>query len=180
METSKDNERNEETNTSELRGRGDGAFCSGSRTQDQSCSGHTPRPVRIVVDTNRLIAAILKDGTTKEIFKNASFFVPEHVLVELKRHRTELVRRTTLSLVDFERREKEVRRATRKVSESVYRKYLSIAQVVLTKDDAAVLACCIAINADAIWTHDAHFFKTGKMVTNNDLLHMIKKRVKIG
>lgn len=53
----------------------------------------------LVVDTNILIAALLRDSVTRSLVlqPDEELLLPEHALEELERHRPEIVRRSGLS-----------------------------------------------------------------------------------
>ena len=54
--------------------------------------------MKIVVDTNRIIAALIKDGTTRKILfhKGFEFVTPDFNLTEIYKHKLELLEKTFL------------------------------------------------------------------------------------
>ena len=54
--------------------------------------------MRLVLDTNILIAALIKDSLTREIllFPGFEFLLPEYALEEIAKHRTKIARRARL------------------------------------------------------------------------------------
>ena len=139
--------------------------------------------MKLIIDSNRLFAALIKDSTAREILFEESFefFAPEFIKVEFEKYKSELIDKVGLSeerldllfstifgfvniipeneLISFIKEFKE---------DDIDPKYLSY------------LAACLKIKADGIWTHDPHFFKQEKIkvFTNIDLLKMISKNEK--
>jgi predicted nucleic acid-binding protein len=55
--------------------------------------------MRIMVDTNRIIAAMLKAGTTRNILfdENFEFVTPDYTIMEIREHKDELLKKTKLT-----------------------------------------------------------------------------------
>ncbi len=49
--------------------------------------------MKIVVDTNRIMSALLRDGTSREIiiFGDIEFVTPEHAIEEIKKYKNMLL-----------------------------------------------------------------------------------------
>ena len=60
--------------------------------------------MKIVVDANRVIAALIKESTTREILfdKNIEFYAPEHIKNELEKYRNEIINRIEITEEEFE------------------------------------------------------------------------------
>ena len=58
----------------------------------------------IVIDTNVLIAGILKDSTTRRLLdsKNINFYIPEFAFEEIIKHKLELLNKSELSENEFD------------------------------------------------------------------------------
>ncbi|HLD87498.1 MAG TPA: PIN domain-containing protein [Candidatus Nanoarchaeia archaeon] len=136
--------------------------------------------MKIVIDSNRLIAALLKDSTTREILfsRNFEFIAPEFIREELVKHRQYLMQKiktqedhyvALLSLL-FER----VNMIPKKEYESYFTELRS---EIPDFKDVPYLACCLARKAQGIWTHDPHFLeqKKSKIYTNKELLDILRK-----
>ena len=56
------------------------------------------------MDTNRIIAALVKNGTTRDILfdENFEFFTPDYTLGEIREHQEELMHKTKLSKQEFD------------------------------------------------------------------------------
>src|SRR3989338_9829428 len=60
--------------------------------------------MKIVVDSNRVIASLLKDSTTREILYNRTFdFVaPEFIKVEILKYKKDLMSKASITEEDFD------------------------------------------------------------------------------
>ena len=60
--------------------------------------------MRILVDTNRIIAAMIKAGTTRNILfdENFDFVTPDYTITEIREHEDELLKKTKLTTEEFE------------------------------------------------------------------------------
>ena len=58
----------------------------------------------IVIDTNVLIAGLLKDSTTRRLLvsKNINFYIPEFAFEEIIKHKLELLNKSELSENEFD------------------------------------------------------------------------------
>ena len=60
--------------------------------------------MRIVIDANRIIAALVKESTTRDILfdKNFEFLAPDYTITEIHNHEEELRAKTKLNHEEFE------------------------------------------------------------------------------
>ena len=60
--------------------------------------------MRIVIDANRAIAALIKDSTTRQILFdwNFEFVAPDHILIEIRKHEGSITKSTVISKDEFE------------------------------------------------------------------------------
>jgi len=117
---------------------------------------------RIVVDANRILSALLRDGPTRAALVNtaASLYAPSVLRAEIERHIPEVARRAGIPLQELRAVMDALLRRIRWVPEDAYRPHLASARAALRpKDvkDAHYLACALAVGADAIWSHDLGF-----------------------
>ena len=56
--------------------------------------------MNIVIDNNRLIAALIKDSTTRELILNDiyTFYAPEFISIELKKYQKEIAKKANLNI----------------------------------------------------------------------------------
>ena len=131
--------------------------------------------MKIVVDTNRIIAALVKDSTTRKLLfdRNFEFLTPDYTITEIQEHKDELKTKTNLSNDEFDILLALVFENIVIIPKSDYEIYLDECKNDISdSDDIPVLAVAIATKAEAIWAHDPHFReqKKVKVVTNIDLL----------
>ena len=135
--------------------------------------------MKLVIDTNRIMAGLLKKSTSREIILDNRFifYAPDYIETELFRHREYLMKKAKImesdfdtllhtlleqiTLVPFEDFEQEYPRAIR-IMESI------------DENDAPFLAVGLALRLHGIWTEDRHFlrqdlirvFHTGDLVSD--------------
>lgn len=136
--------------------------------------------MRILIDTNRIIAALTKEGTTREILFDESFeFVtPDHTVSEIEEHKDELKKKAKLTEEEFEILLALFLERITIIPQQEYAAFIDkCKEDISDKSDTPHLAVCFAVNAEGIWTHDPHFKeqKKFKVFTNIDMLNMGKK-----
>ena len=136
--------------------------------------------MKIVVDTNRIIAALVKDSTTRSILfnKNFEFITSDYTIIEIKKHKDELKAKTNLNKEEFGILLALVFEHIMIIPESEYKDFMDeYKNDISDPDDVPILAVAIAVKADGIWAHDPHFKKQKrvKVFTNIDLLKLGEK-----
>lgn len=131
--------------------------------------------MKIIIDSNRVIAALIKDSTTREILldKNFEFFAPEYIKSEIEKYRNEIIGKADIGEEEFEILLSLIFESITIVPQSEYRKFIdTLKKEIQDPKDVAYLAVCLSIKADGIWTHDSHFKeqKKYKIYTNIDML----------
>ena len=60
--------------------------------------------MKVLVDTNRIIAALIRKGTTRDILfdENFEFVTPDFTITEIKEHEDELRKKTKLTKEEFD------------------------------------------------------------------------------
>ncbi len=60
--------------------------------------------MKIVIDANRIIAAIIKDSTTRKILfdRDLEFIAPEYMISEIYKYRAEIQKKAKLTEQEFE------------------------------------------------------------------------------
>ena len=129
--------------------------------------------MKVVIDTNRIIAALLKDNTTRNILLNNQFefITPDHTLKELDKHKEELRNKIGLEIEEFDLLVSLMFEQIEIISESEYKEFFNECYALIEIDDIPFLALALA-NKAPIWTHDAHFSRQSKarVLSNKDLL----------
>jgi len=120
--------------------------------------------MRLVLDANRLFAALIKDSIARKILFHPSleFIAPDYILIELSNHKKELLRKSKLPEDEFDI-------LFQSLFENIiiipleeikpcYKRAMEIMKNI-DPDDAVFLAISICSPNDGIWTEDAHFEK---------------------
>ncbi|MBL7055816.1 hypothetical protein ISS07_02805 [Candidatus Woesearchaeota archaeon] len=133
--------------------------------------------MKIVIDSNRVIAALLKDSTTREILFNSKFefIAPEFLKAEIEKYEAFLIKKTKIRADEFDVLLSIIFERIRLISLKEYEKYIKkLKSEISDPKDIPFLACNLATKAEGIWTHDAHFLKQDKIkaYTNIDLLNL--------
>lgn len=134
--------------------------------------------MKIVIDSNRVIAALIKDSTTREILfnKNFEFFAPEFIENEIEKYKEEILNKAGIPTEEFEILLSLVFEHISIISQSEYNSFFEESEK-YTNDpkDIAYFSVCSLIKAKGIWTHDPHFLKQKKykIFTNIDMIKFI-------
>ena len=134
--------------------------------------------MRIVLDTNAIIASIIKDSSSRETILNPEFdfFARDFSFDEIKKHKNEISAKAGIEDIDillsvlFER--------IRVIPLNEYKKHIEEAVKIIGKadiSDAPFIACALALKAEGIWTEDRHFLIQNKIkiFKTKDLLELI-------
>ncbi len=135
--------------------------------------------MKIVVDSNRIIASLLKDSTTREILYNDEFefFAPEFVMEEIAKYRTEFINKGKITEDEFEALLPLLFERVALIPQGEYAKQLKkLEKAISDPKDIPYIACCLSTKSDGIWTHDPHFLEQNeiKVFTNKDLLNVTR------
>ena len=136
--------------------------------------------MRIVIDSNRVIASLIKDSTTREILfdNHFKFFTPSFIKTEISKYKHEIIKKTGLDEDNFDKLFDVIFEHIAIIPNIEYEKYLDeLSKEVKDKKDLPYFAAFLRINADGIWTHDPHFQeqKRCRILTNIDLLKISGK-----
>jgi predicted nucleic acid-binding protein len=118
--------------------------------------------MKLVVDTNIVIAALLKDSVTRKILLHPlfSFYIPEHAFNEVANHEKALIKKSGLTKHRFH----EVLASLKKhlvivSSEEFIGHYPEAHEAMKDVDetDAPFIALALSFDNDGVWTNDGHF-----------------------
>ena len=135
--------------------------------------------MKLVVDTNRIIAALLKESTSRKILLNTEieFICPDHALSEIREHKEELTKKAGITGEEFETVISLLFERITIHPKQEYSNLITQAQeLIKDKDDAPFLALCIASKPDGIWTDDKHFSEQNKIkvINTSELIELIR------
>lgn len=124
--------------------------------------------MKLVIDTNRLIAALLKESASRSILTSPSFefYTPFELLAEVEKYKNYLLEKTGLDEDEFNDLQDELLENVFLVSRKVYDERIPHAIEVMHDvdvKDAPFLAIGLALGLDGIWSDDKHFAKQGEL-----------------
>lgn len=136
--------------------------------------------MKILVDTNRIIAALVKEGATRNILFDESFefFTPDFTITEIWEHEDEFLKKTNLTKMEFEMLLALIFEKVTTMPLSEYGGFMDECRALISDmDDVPFLAACLAVGAQGIWSHDPHFLEQDrvKVFTNIDMLRVSGK-----
>ena len=134
--------------------------------------------MKIVVDSNRVIASLIKEGTTRKILFDElfEFVAPEFLIQEVYKYKNRL---EEASGMNEEELNLLLAIALKQITIVARAKYISYTKelnsVLEDKRDLPYLAVCLAVQSEGIWTHDTDFLKQKKVkvFTNKDMLKFV-------
>ena len=128
--------------------------------------------MRIVIDSNILFSALIRDSKTRELILNYdnSFLFPSFIFVEMKKYKNELLQKSGLNEKEFN-----------KLLEIILKKVIIVPSEVLNlhkkealkiikdidPDDALFIACSLAYQDSIIWSDDKELKKQDKIKVFN-------------
>lgn len=137
--------------------------------------------MRVVVDTNMVIAALIKDSKAREILASGEFefFSPEFVLEEIEKYKVLIREKSGLSEDELELLISLVFEDIRIVPSYDYETFKEAAMEIMEEDvkDAPYVACYLALKCDGIWTNDPDYSnKEGiKTLSTKELLAKVSE-----
>jgi len=133
--------------------------------------------MRLVIDTNRIMAGLLKESTSRKIIldNHFLFYAPDYIETELFRHREYLMKKAKISDSDFDTLLhillEQITLIPFDTFEPEYSHAIRIMESV-DENDAPFLAVGLALTLDGIWTEDRHFLRQDllKVYHTSDLI----------
>ena len=123
--------------------------------------------MRLIVDTNRIIAALLKDSVSRRIIlhRDAELISIDFSFQEIEKHKRELLEKMRISLSEFNLLLEALKNHLVMLNDAVVQQKMNEAKNIMDKidpDDAPFVAAALATKAE-IWSDDAHFQKQKKI-----------------
>ena len=120
--------------------------------------------MRLIIDTNRIISALLKKGWTREIItsNNLEFYTVDYVMEELKKHTKYILKKTKMNEREFELLFDLVMEKISIVPDKKVKDQMKKAMDIMKEidvNDSSILACALTIPNEGIWTEDKDFDK---------------------
>lgn len=133
--------------------------------------------MKLVVDTNIIISALIKDGINRKILFSPfiDFITPDYSLEELLKYEKVICEKAKLKNNDFQKILKIVFEKVTIIPKKDYMDKLNKAKAMIKDlDDIPFIALYLATNADGIWSNDEHFkTQTGLLVFKTKELALI-------
>lgn len=122
--------------------------------------------MKIVIDTNRIIASLIRDGLSRKIIldKNFEFYTIDNTISEIYKYQEEIIEKANISNDKFEILLGFIFDNIIIIPKEEYESFIN-ESLSLIEDigDVEFIALCSALRADDIWTDDTHFQKQNKV-----------------
>ena len=122
--------------------------------------------MKIVADTNRVIAALIKDSISRKILfnKNFEFISPDYTTTEIHKYEEEIIEKAKVNKEEFEILLSLIFEHIEIIPKEKYQDFLEEAEKIIKDiDDISFIAVSLAIKADGIWSDDPHFLWQDKV-----------------
>ena len=142
--------------------------------------------MKIVIDSNILFAALIKESTTRWIilFLEADFYFPEPLFEEVKKYKKLIEEKSGLNEAEFSQNLKKILEYVSIIPTEDLQKYLEEATKIMEKidpKDSVVLAAALSVKDCIIWSSDKDL--TGqvkaKTVSTKELFIEYKKQISL-
>lgn len=120
--------------------------------------------MKLVIDTNRIMAGLLKESTSREIILDNRFifYAPDYIETELFKHREYLMKKAKMTELNFDNLlHTLLEQITLVPFEDFEHEYPCAIQIMesIDENDAPFLAVGLALRLHGIWTEDRHFLR---------------------
>jgi len=134
--------------------------------------------MNLVIDTNIIISALLKDSFIRKIILNKHFnlITPSYTLSEIMKYKEEIARRTGISELEFDILIDKLFDYIKIINKDYYSGHLEeCSNIIEDKKDIPFLALACLFKCP-IWSDDKHFKKQNKVsiITTKDMIELIK------
>lgn len=121
-----------------------------------------------VVDTNRVIAALIKDSISRKIIYSDKFVLltPNFTKIELAANKNEILEKANLTETAFDNLLSVILGNMYVVDDSIINYKFEEAKKIMDKidpDDTPFIALALALDSDGIWSDDKHFQRQDKV-----------------
>jgi len=125
------------------------------------------KDLKLIVDTNRVFAALVRDGASRNILfhLNARYFTVLFLEEEIMKYKDEIIRKANISEREFFLLFEKIKSNLAFLGDSVVAAHIKEAYRIMKdidQKDTPFIAAALATNAD-IWSDDRHFEKQTKV-----------------
>lgn len=117
--------------------------------------------MRIVIDANMIIAALVRDSKAREIIMSDKFEFasPDFILDEIHKYEDEICEKSGMSKIEFELLMALIFQKISIITADYYEAHKEDAKEIMKEDvkDVPYVACYLALKCDGIWTNDPDF-----------------------
>lgn len=139
--------------------------------------------MKLVVDTNRIIAALVKDGISRKIITHfdGELITIGFSMEELGNHKKEILKKANISETDLEMILNKLFSKMTVLDDRIIDRYMSEAEGVMDSIDSAdmpFIAAALATKSP-VWSDDKHFKKQNKVkvLTTKELVEMLEHKL---
>src|SRR3989338_167874 len=136
--------------------------------------------MNIVVDTNVLISALIRNSTTRKIMieSDCKFYYPEMSLHEIRNYKALILDKSGMNEVEYDELLNRLLKYVTLITDEQIRSKLKNAEMELASidpDDAVFLAAALAIGNCIIWSEDKDFENQDriKILKTKDMLKLL-------
>ncbi len=128
--------------------------------------------MHIVLDTNILFSALIKDSTTRKLILEYEgiFLFPEYIFEEAEKHKDEIFRKSEMSTDEFNKLLALILRKVTIVPYDVLEPYRQEAYELMKNidvNDTLFVACALAYEGSIIWSNDSQLKKQSRIKVIN-------------
>jgi predicted nucleic acid-binding protein len=135
----------------------------------------------LVIDTNILISALIKDSTSRSILTNLkiNFIFPQWGIEEIYLYKYSIMKKAGLTEKEFDILLLRMLKYVRLIPADIFAKFKQEADRIIEKidkNDSAFIATALAFNCP-IWSEDRHFKRQNKIkvITTKDMISYLKQ-----
>ena len=137
--------------------------------------------MKIIVDTNRIIAALIKDSASRKIILSGKveLLTAEFVRGELQNHKKEVRNKVHIKESDLDALLSKFFKRIYVVEDIALKERFEAAKATMDKidpDDTPLIALALAVENDGIWSDDKHFAmqKAIRILNTADMLELLE------
>ena len=136
--------------------------------------------MKIVIDSNILFSALIKDSITRRIILDYEnqFLFPSYIFEEMEIHKTELLTKSKMKEKDFEELLNLLLRKVIIIPNEVLSHYKKEAYQIIKDidpDDAIFIACALAFTDSVLWSDDKKLKQQSKVriINTNEIYSLV-------
>lgn len=141
--------------------------------------------MRIVIDSNVLFSALIRNSKTRKlILEYEGFFLfPEYIFTEMQNHKQELLDKSGMNKTDFDKLLFLILRRVIIVSNKALKSFKKESINIMKNidiDDAVFIACALAYEDSIVWSDDKALKKqnTVKVLNTKEIVEILEKSKK--